>query len=129
MKDSRAKLLQGRWSNGIRTSADIAASVYSAPGCPPLSDPGTGKTRSTARTGTAAASDGLIYQLDVSILISLDLLLASQVSRALTLEPANQEDLELDVEDEPGVLAEHIELDAYQLIVQCKLRNTGLWKP
>jgi energy-coupling factor transporter ATP-binding protein EcfA2 len=75
-----------------------------------------------------AALDGYIYQLEVSVWAALDLLLAKQVARQLVLEPASDEDLETDVADEPGALAQDVELDSYRLVIQCKLRNTGPWK-
>ena len=72
--------------------------------------------------------EGYFYQLDVSILTALDLVLARKVAHEIVLEPATQEDLEADVEHEPGALSETAALDNYRLVLQCKLRNTGPWK-
>jgi hypothetical protein len=74
------------------------------------------------------ALEGYFYQLDVSILTALDLVLAKKVARSVVLEPASEEDLEADVENAPGALTEEIKLDAYRLVIQCKLRSTGPWK-
>lgn len=48
--------------------------------------------------GAAAAQAGFDYQLDVSILAALQLLLISKAATRLVLEPANEEDLEADLE-------------------------------
>jgi SpoVK/Ycf46/Vps4 family AAA+-type ATPase len=69
-----------------------------------------------------------MYQLDVSVWVALDLMLATQVAQRLVLEPATEEDLETDVPNEPGALVENVELDSYRLVIQCKLRSTGPWK-
>lgn len=47
----------------------------------------------------------------------------------ITLEPANEEDLEADLEPTtPGRVQPHANLaDGYRLVVQVKLRNTGPW--
>lgn len=72
--------------------------------------------------------EGYFYQLDVSILTTLDLVLAKKVALEIVLEPATEEDLEADFEHEPGALSETVALDGYRLVLQCKLRNTGSWK-
>ncbi|WP_439408569.1 hypothetical protein ACNJX9_09535 [Bradyrhizobium sp. DASA03076] len=72
--------------------------------------------------------EGYFYQLDVSILTALDLVLAKKVAFEIVLEPATEEDLEADIEQEPGALSENVALDGYRLVLQCKLRNTGPWK-
>ncbi|UDL88387.1 hypothetical protein LGH82_25115 [Mesorhizobium sp. PAMC28654] len=74
------------------------------------------------------ALEGYFYQLDVSILIALDLVLARKVASQVVLEPATEEDLQAEIEDEPGALAETIGLDSHSLVIQCKLRSTGPWK-
>ncbi|EIG61257.1 hypothetical protein [Bradyrhizobium sp. WSM1253] len=71
---------------------------------------------------------GYFYQLDVSVLTALDLVLAKKVAIEIVLEPATDEDLEADVEHGPGALSEKVVLDNYRLVIQCKLRNTGPWK-
>ncbi|HYR82747.1 MAG TPA: hypothetical protein VE422_01560 [Terriglobia bacterium] len=75
-----------------------------------------------------ASLEGYFYQLDVSILTALDLVLAKKVAHEIILEPATDEDLEADIENEPGALSETITLDNYRLVLQCKLRSTGPWK-
>jgi hypothetical protein len=72
--------------------------------------------------------EGYVYQLDVSVWTALDLLLAKKLARCLTLEPATKEDLETDIVDEPGALAQDIDFNTYHLVIQCKLRNTGPWR-
>ncbi|RXH42738.1 hypothetical protein [Bradyrhizobium zhanjiangense] len=72
--------------------------------------------------------EGYVYQLDVSILTALDLILAKKVANEIVLEPATEEDLEADIEQEPGALSQSVVLDGYRLVLQCKLRNTGPWK-
>lgn len=72
--------------------------------------------------------EGYVYQLDVSILAALDLVLARKVASEIVLEPASEEDLEADVGDGPSALSESAALDGYRLVLQCKLRNTGPWK-
>jgi len=72
--------------------------------------------------------EGYVYQLDVSILTAVDLVLARKVAHEIVLEPATEEDLEADIEHEPGALSETVALDSYRLVLQCKLRNTGPWK-
>jgi hypothetical protein len=76
----------------------------------------------------AVRRDGFSYQQEVSVWAALDLLPAKQLAKHLVLEPATEEDLETDIEDEPGHLAENIDLNTYRLVIQCKLRNTGPWK-
>ncbi|SDI63674.1 hypothetical protein [Bradyrhizobium ottawaense] len=75
-----------------------------------------------------ASLEGYFYQLDVSILTALDLVLAKKVAHEIVLEPATDEDLEADIDNEPGALSETITLDNYRLVLQCKLRSTGPWK-
>lgn len=72
--------------------------------------------------------EGYFYQLDVSILTALDLVLAKRVAQQIVLEPASDEDLEADIADAPGALLETIAIDNYRLVLQCKLRSTGPWK-
>ncbi|MBC7586649.1 MAG: hypothetical protein H7316_23210 [Tardiphaga sp.] len=75
-----------------------------------------------------ASLEGYFYQLDVSILTALDLVLAKKVAQEIILEPTTDEDLEADLEDEPGALSEILAIDNYRLVAQCKLRSTGPWK-
>ncbi|WP_434517864.1 hypothetical protein [Pseudomonas sp. NFX1] len=76
--------------------------------------------------GAAAAQLGFDYQLDVSILAALQLLLISKAATRLVLEPANEEDLEADLEPQaPGRMqSSAVIAGAYKLVVQVK-RNMG----
>lgn len=87
-------------------------------------------TNATSQDTTSAhtALDGYWYQLKVSILFALDLLAHRQLTDQIVLEPVSEEDLEADIEDEPGALAQNMPLKTRQLVVQCKLRSTGPWK-
>ena len=78
-------------------------------------------------TGAQAALAGYWYQLKVSVLFALDVLATKQQADQITLEPANQEDLETELKDEPGALTQRLTLKTRKLVVQCKLRNTGPW--
>ncbi|MHC2672774.1 hypothetical protein ACVI1J_004937 [Bradyrhizobium diazoefficiens] len=88
----------------------------------------TDSTETGELSSGGTSLEGYFYQLDVSILTALDLVLAKKVARSVVLEPASEEDLEADVEGAPGALTEEFELDAYRLVIQCKLRSTGPWK-
>lgn len=71
---------------------------------------------------------GYEYQIDVSVWLALDLVLANQLTQELVLEPASEEDIEADLaEDEPGRLTSTAALDGYRLIVQAKLRSGDAW--
>lgn len=71
---------------------------------------------------------GYDYQIDVSVWLALDLVLASRLAQELILEPAQEEDLEADLaETEPGRLTSNASLDGYRLIVQAKLRSGDAW--
>jgi hypothetical protein len=71
---------------------------------------------------------GYEYQIDVSIWLALDLVLANRLTQELILEPASEEDIEADLsEAEPGRLTSTAVLDGYRLIVQAKLRSGDAW--
>lgn len=79
--------------------------------------------------GGAAALEGFYYQLDVSILAALELVLVKKLASHITLEPANEEDLETDLLPEaPGRVSPSAPVGGYKLIVQTKLRSTGPWQ-
>lgn len=79
-------------------------------------------------TSAPAGLAGYDYQVDVSIYLALDLMLARKRLSAITLEPANHEDLAADLEDERLVsAATKITISGYPLIVQAKLRNGEPW--
>lgn len=80
-------------------------------------------------SGAQAALDGYEYQLDVSVLTALRLMLITKSASRITLEPANEEDLEADLEPAtPGRVRPSANVtDGYKLVVQVKLRNSGPW--
>ena len=59
-------------------------------------------------TGAQAALAGYRYQLKVSVLFALDVLAKRQEADQITLEPANREDLETELKDEPGALTQRL---------------------
>ncbi|MDD9732306.1 hypothetical protein PVW46_20595 [Mameliella sp. AT18] len=79
--------------------------------------------------GADAALDGFEYQIGVSVLTALRLMLITKSAAQITLEPANEEDLESDLEPAtPGRVQPSANMsDGYKLVVQVKLRNTGPW--
>lgn len=79
--------------------------------------------------GAAAAQAGFDYQLDVSILAALQLLLISKAASRLVLEPANDEDLEADLNPHvPGRIEPSAVLaGGYKLVVQVKLDGGEPW--
>ena len=79
--------------------------------------------------GAVAAQLGFDYQLDVSILAALRLLLISKATTRLVLEPANEEDLEADLEpDVPGRMQSSATIaGAYKLVIQVKRRSGEPW--
>lgn len=71
---------------------------------------------------------GYEYQIDVSVWLALDLVLANRLTQELVLEPASEEDIEADLaENEPGRLTSTAAFDGYRLIVQAKLRGGDAW--
>ncbi|MBB4100755.1 hypothetical protein [Sphingomonas kyeonggiensis] len=83
--------------------------------------------------GGADAQAGLDYQIDVSIWFALDLILARRLADSIELEPASQEDLEADLdEDEAGPIVSQSRMapgtGAYRLVVQAKLRSGDPWR-
>jgi hypothetical protein len=84
--------------------------------------------RKSKSSAAAASLDGYLYQLDVSIWLALDLVVAKQITHSVQLEPATQEDLEaqLDVSD-ASKLTVNVSVGQRRLIVQVKSRSTGPW--
>ncbi len=71
---------------------------------------------------------GYEYQIDVSVWLALDLVLANKLAHELILEPATEEDIEADLgEFEPGPVTSTAALDGYRLVVQAKLRTGDAW--
>ena len=79
-------------------------------------------------SGAYASLDGYWYQLKVSVFFALDILAHKQQTNQIALEPASQEDLEMELSDEPGALTASLTIKSRKLVVQCKLRNTGPWR-
>ena len=79
--------------------------------------------------GAKSALDGYEYQLGVSVLAALQLMLITKSASRITLEPANEEDLESDLEPAtPGRVQPSANVaDGYKLVVQVKLRSSGPW--
>ena len=78
-------------------------------------------------TSAQSSLEGYRYQFKVSVLFALDVLANKQQADQITLEPANEEDLEMELQDEPGALTQVLPVKARKLVVQCKLRSTGPW--
>lgn len=93
------------------------------------SDEAAAATARRPLRGAAAAQAGFDYQLDVSILAALQLLLISKAASRLVLEPANDEDLEADLEPHvPGrVEPSAVLAGGYKLVVQVKLDGGEPW--
>ena len=91
-----------------------------------MTDKPSATPEDTSSSGTTSL-EGFLYQQDVSVWVALTLVLVRKLASSVTLEPASQEDLETDLEDEPGAMAEGVDLDSYRLIIQCKVKRTGPW--
>lgn len=80
-------------------------------------------------TGATAALAGYDYQLDVSILAALRILFVTKSASRITLEPANADDIEVELEeDDPGHVETQAELGVNaRLIMQIKLRGGDPW--
>ncbi|MDH4557811.1 hypothetical protein E8F11_22005 [Pseudomonas sp. BN417] len=71
---------------------------------------------------------GYDYQIDVSVWLALDLMLASKLTQELVLEPVSEEDIEAKLdESEVGPVATRVSLNGYTLVVQAKLRGGDAW--
>ncbi|HBI6864228.1 TPA: hypothetical protein K8E22_003914 [Enterobacter cloacae] len=80
-----------------------------------------------AGSGSQALA-GYDYQIDVSIWLAIDLMLNSNLTQSLELEPGSEEDLEATLaNDEPGRVVTRVGLNGYTLVVQVKLRNGDAW--
>ena len=85
-------------------------------------------TEDLAKRAGAGALEGFEYQIDVSIWLALDLILASKLTDECVLEPISQEDFEADLhENEPGRVTTVSQVGGYRLIVQAKLRRGDAW--
>ena len=86
-------------------------------------------TSTSGPSGGKATLGGIEYQLDVSVFAALRLLLITKAATRITLEPANEEDLEADLEPAaPGSVQASANVSTgYKLVMQVKLRNSGPW--
>jgi len=78
-------------------------------------------------TSAQSSLNGYWYQLKVSVFIALDVLASKQQADQITLEPVSEEDLETEIDEEPGALTQGLSIKARKLVIQCKQRNTGPW--
>lgn len=92
------------------------------------------KPANTARAqgtnaGASAALAGYDYQLDVSIFAALRILFVTKSASRITLEPANADDIEVELEeDDPGHVEAMAQLGvATRIIMQVKLRSGDPW--
>ena len=87
------------------------------------------QSRRSASGGSKAALDGFEYQIDVSVLTAMRLMLITKSATRITLEPANEEDLEVDLDPAtPGRVQPSADMtEGYKLVVQVKLCNSGPW--
>ena len=92
------------------------------------------KPANTARaqrtnTGASAALAGYDYQLDVSIFAALRILFVTKSASRITIEPANADDIEVELEeDDPGHVEAMAQLGvATRIIMQVKLRRGDPW--
>lgn len=88
------------------------------PESPQPNDSGQIEGRKNDVTGSGAyALAGYDYQVDVSLWLGLDLMLANKIAQSIELEPATEEDIEADLtETEPGRLATNVAVDGYRLV-------------
>lgn len=71
---------------------------------------------------------GYDYQVDVSIWLALDVMMASGLIQLIELEPGSEENIEAQLMDnEPGRVSTRVGLDDYTLVVQAKLRGGDAW--
>lgn len=87
------------------------------------------KAKNVSSIGATAALAGYEYQLNVSVLIALRLLLISKSATSVTLEPANEEDLEADLAPyRPGRVMPSARVGGgYTLVIQVKRRTGEPW--
>jgi hypothetical protein len=71
---------------------------------------------------------GYDYQMDMSVWLSLLLVVANKQAQELILEPASQEDIEGTLDEfEPGRVTGEVRLGQSKLVVQAKLRSGNAW--
>ncbi|OYW46432.1 MAG: hypothetical protein B7Z08_00995 [Sphingomonadales bacterium 32-68-7] len=83
------------------------------------------------QTGQGAGSWSILgfdYQVDVSVWLALDVMVAGRLTEEMTLEHVSEEDLEADLEEfEPGAVSDPVPMHGYRLIVQAKRRTGNAW--
>jgi len=79
----------------------------------------------TDETSAGSALKGYFYQVRVSVWIALDIALARRLVETITLEPANEEDLEASIAGEADAGTARFTTSGYSLAIQCKNRTTG----
>jgi hypothetical protein len=98
----------------------------------------TGRRRRGAAGGSAAARqrrsagnpgyDGYEYQIDVTVWVALDLVIAKEAADAVIIEPPSNEDIEAAVIDpDKASLGLTADSDRFDLTVQIKSRSTEPW--
>lgn len=94
-----------------------------------MTKPANGARALGNNTGAPAALAGYDYQLDVSILAALRILFVTKSASRITLEPANADDIEVELEeDDPGHVEATAQLGvATRIIMQVKLRSGDPW--
>jgi len=83
----------------------------------------------SATSGGSHSLEGLIYQSLVSVWVALDLLVVNQRAERIELEPASQEDLEAELNDDeaPPKAGVAAQTKSYKLRVQVKFTNGEPW--
>ena len=85
-------------------------------------------TKARGNISGSSSLSGYEYQIDVAVWIALDVVLANKFSQEISLEPASQEDMEAEIDnDEPGKVSSVASIDGYTLVVQAKMRSKEVW--
>ncbi|MBO9873525.1 MULTISPECIES: hypothetical protein [Xanthomonas] len=96
-----------------------------------MSEPSAQESPDSPQKSCGAGTDSLAgyeYQIDASVWLALDLVLASKLTQEIVLEPSSQEDMEADLAaHDPGSVAGTMAMDGDLLVVQAKLRTGDAW--
>ena len=104
-----------------------AAPVPAAPAMAAPAPPAAQVDEGASGAGSWAIR-GFDYQVDVSVWLALDLMVASRLTAEMTLEAVSEEDIETDLEEvEPNTVADTVPMHGYRLIVQAKRRTGDAW--
>lgn len=89
----------------------------------------TDEAAGSPASGAEAALAGYDYQLSVSVLAALRMLLMTKSASRIVLEPANEEDLQADIDDSgPGRVEPSAGLaDGHKLVIQVKYTSGDPW--